>query len=93
MTNEYLDTYYGVVRDSEGNGVELATVRATDFSDARDKLGEPEPGHSLEVKRWRHPRLIASPSDIERARRKKQRRSKVVAPQYNAKRRKNHDDA
>lgn len=74
--NPYLDTYIGRIYNEDGECVELQTIRATDFDHARSKAEVPD-GMTLDVKRWRASTLVASPSDKERARRRKTR-----APQY-----------
>lgn len=87
--NDYLDTYFGQVIDFDAEGnpftVEMILVRAVDFNHARMQVHEnldERDGHChVEVKRWRHPRLVASPSDQWRAA-KRAKRNGVKAPQY-----------
>ena len=83
MDERYLDTYYGVVSNPDGEYVALLTVRASGFQAANADLIEHVPeDHTVAVRRWRHPRLVSSPSDQRRGAERKKRRAK--APQFNA---------
>lgn len=76
--NDFLETYIGRIYNRDGECVELQTIRATDFDHARAKAEVPD-GMTLDVKRWRHRRVVATLSDIER---NKRRKRKSKAPQY-----------
>ena len=83
--NPYLDTYVAKITnvDDPENPeiVEVITVKGVNHDHARSvalkNTTVPE-GHQLIVDRVRPPTLVASPSDLARAR----RRSKTKAPQY-----------
>lgn len=81
--NQYLDTYYVLVHnETKTEIVELWTLKATSVGAAKTIArgqfdGNPD---RLVVRRYKPRHLVASPSDLQRIRRKNAR--EVVAPQY-----------